>query len=60
VNSWVDFTEGGDASFVLNADDDSIRVKEIRHGGAFAQEFGIGSDLKLDRAFGGIGCQGFL
>jgi len=37
----IDLAEGCGAFFVLDADDDAIRVKEIRDRCAFAQEFGI-------------------
>src|ERR1700722_10456633 len=50
----IDFAEGGGALFVLDADDDAVRVKEIGHGGAFAQELGIGCDLEFDAACRGI------
>ena len=51
----VDLAQGCSAFFILDTDDDAIRMEEILHGGAFAQEFGIGRDLKLDTGCGGIG-----
>src|SRR5262249_45284716 len=54
----VNFAHDGGGSFVFDADDDAIGMKEIVDGSAFAKEFGIGDDLKFQAAGARVSVQG--
>ena len=34
-------------SFLLHPHDDAVRMEEVSHGRAFAQEFGVGGDVEF-------------
>ena len=43
----VDLFEQSNAALTVCADDNAVRVEEIGHRRAFAQEFGVGGDIEL-------------
>src|ERR1700674_2162235 len=49
-NRPVDLTEFRRGGWILDADDDPVRMEEISHGSTFAQKFRIGRNSKFQIA----------
>ena len=57
-NRTVDLAQFRGGGRILDADNNAVGMKKIRHSGAFAKKFGIGGDAEFYIAFFGIGGKG--